>query len=206
MKSSIETHIESHPDPEAREALLAAFIKLRGSVFKNRIEVFKHLQQRGYKISRSKLYKDADDGVLVVQEDKTIFQSDVERYVADSRIQFKEDSDQAEASEHFKKVKEAELEGQRLQNRKRELEVQKLEGELVSKREAETQAAVNLATYEAEMRHLVRTRVEDWLNFAKGNPQAMVDIINAEIDDMGNDLAKRGDIRVEVRADAVAAA
>ena len=136
MKTSIEKHIETHPDPDAREALMEAFVKLRGAVFKNRIEVFKHLQKRGYKISKSKLYKDADDGVLVVQEDKTIFQVDVERYVADSRIQFKDDSDQAELAEHLKKVKEAELKGQELQNRKRELEVQKAEGELVLKKEA----------------------------------------------------------------------
>jgi len=206
MKTTIENHIETHPDPEARDALLSAFIKLRGAVFKNRIEVFKHLQKRGYKISRSKLYKDADDGVLIVQEDKTIFQADVERYVADSRIQFKEDSDLAEQAEQLRKKSAAELKGQELQNKKRELEVLKLEGELILKKEAETQAAINLATYEAEMRHMVRTRAETWLNRAKGDPQAFVDMVNAEIDDMGTDLARRGDISVKVRENVVAAA
>ncbi len=48
--------------------------------FDNRMDVLRHLQAEGYKVEKSKLYKDAQDGILPVQPDGSVWKVSVATY------------------------------------------------------------------------------------------------------------------------------
>ncbi|HEA67788.1 MAG TPA: hypothetical protein ENI07_13340 [Desulfobacterales bacterium] len=54
--------------------------------FANRQEALKQLERQGYKIKKSKLYKDAKDGLLKLQPDGKVLEKDLDRYARLARL------------------------------------------------------------------------------------------------------------------------
>ncbi|HEA68550.1 hypothetical protein LCGC14_0944730 [marine sediment metagenome] len=54
--------------------------------FANRLEALKQLERLGYKIKKSKLYKDAKDGLLRLQPDGKVLEKDLDRYARLARL------------------------------------------------------------------------------------------------------------------------
>ena len=55
--------------------------------FANRQEALKQLERLGYKIKKSKLYKDAKDGLLKLQPDGKVLEKDLDRYARLAKLE-----------------------------------------------------------------------------------------------------------------------
>jgi len=202
---SIQRHIDTHPDPDSRAALSEAFRKLRGSVFAGVMDVVRHLQKRGFKVGKSKVFGDAAKGLLLVQEDKSVFQVDVEEYIIKANLKLKAVDDRAALEDNHAQIKEEEIRGHKLKNEKLEIELKKSKSEIIDSKDAETEKAINLGAFDAAIRHLVRTESHNWILRAGHDPKKLIDIINTDMDEMCNELASRKEITVEVARAAAAA-
>ena len=110
------------------------------TVFRNRLEAFKFLQRRGYKVSKSKLYKDADLGKLRVEKDGRIELQAIYDYIHAERMGLPKD---AEPSPEEKRRYQAEKLGHT--------------------------ARENRYLSEAALRELIRDRALEWLRQGGGN-------------------------------------
>ncbi len=197
---NIQKDIDSHPDPDARARLTVAYRKMRGSVFDNVTKVCEHLVKRGYDVGKSKVYGDVKKGYLRKQADDTVFQVDVEEYILVGNrggpLKIKTDSAKADLNDIALKNKEEEFKGLQLKNEKLEIEVKKLRGDLISRDEAEADVVDNANLLSNLFTNMVRTSAHEWLLQSKNEPRKLIDMIEGDLKEMCDELAKRGEIKV----------
>lgn len=141
-------------------------------VFVNRLEVLKHLKQRGFKIGKTKLYEDAQAGRLRVQSDGSVKLSDVELY---EKAYLSEKKSGAEDCLARRKM---ELEVQRLENQVREqdLDYQKSIGKLIEKDDVEMELASRAAVLEAGLKNMIYVNASDWVHLVGGRPEKVLEL------------------------------
>lgn len=172
-------------------------------IFKNRSAVLRWLQDQGYKIESSKLYQDADDGLLVVQSDKSVLESDVLVYV------FKADLKKKGSATLNSKALETEVEEKRREERKKakvqrekmEFELAQAKGKYLLKTDVYAEIAIKIATLEAGLKNHFRTGVVDWIYKVGGDPKKanmLLTLLYAELDELLNAFGRMDDIGVEI--------
>lgn len=136
---------------------------------KNRLEVMKHLRREGFKIGKTKLYKDAGDGLLRIQSDGTVLERDIDRYVRISGLKKPAE------------ISDAEL--QLLQKKKNEMEVEKLtqqvsdlkfkqginRGLYISKAEFELEFAAKIAVLKDGLEFEIHSSAHDLVELIKNS-------------------------------------
>jgi len=202
----VEKNKSALVDWEATEKSLEAYAgKLKekyepadGPPLKNIPEMVEYLQDAGYRIKKSKVYQDSKKGLFRKNEDGSIPISEVLSYAVKAGLKTAAPGpDRETAKYHAKKLRE-EIKGLQLKNEKLEQEVFKNRGELISRDDAETERAVNLATFDAAVRHMVRTRSPDWMVQAGKDPAKLRQLIEEDLDLMSNELAKQKEIMIEL--------
>ena len=143
---------------------------------KNRLEAMKRLRREGFKIGKTKLYKDSSDGLLRIQPDGSVLEKDIDRYVRISGLKKPAE------------ISDAEL--QVLQKKKNEMEVKKLEaqvsdltfrqavaqGKFIPRAEFEMEMAVRAGALDAGLRHRFMSECRDLVD-AVGGDVSLVPIL-----------------------------
>ncbi len=168
--------VKENPSAENLSALEKApkmLAELRGDgpepSLKNRLEVMKKLRREGFKVGKSKLYKDASDGLLRIQSDGSVLEKDIDRYVRISGLKKPAE------------ISDAELQG--LQKKKSEMEVEKLtaqvtdlkfkqevaQGRYIPRPEFEMEVAGRAGALDAGLRHRFMSECRDMVDAVAGD-------------------------------------
>jgi len=140
-------------------------------VFDNRLAVLAYLKGHGYKLAKSKIYNDAKAGLLRLQPDGSVLDSDVKRYIRLANVKkVTETNAQSRAVEISLKTKEKELEkvSEQVAKLRREREV--LEGGWFSKDDFFMELAARAAVLDSGMRHAIHTRLAEYVRVVDGDP------------------------------------
>jgi len=191
---------------------LERFLKREESdalLFKNRTEVLKYLKKQGYKIGKSKLYNDAAAGWLRVQDDGSILEKDLTRYIKRAGLvklsAIKKDQPdslaQLKATHELEKLKEqiAEL------RFKREV----AQGKYIPRDQFEMEIASRLVVLEAGLRHFIQSNLVEWVELAEGKTSqvaALREAMNAGLDEQFNEFADMERFQVIITEDEADAA
>ncbi len=107
------------------EAMVKAFLRERegsaAEVFRTRADVLRHLEAEGWKVSKSKLYRDVDDKLLQPEADGCFSLRAVEAY-AESYLQYGGATEDDKGDE--REAREVRLERERLKARAAELDIE----------------------------------------------------------------------------------
>jgi hypothetical protein len=201
-KEEAKRNVMGDPSP----ANLAAFDKAtkmlaenleadKEPVFENRVEVLNHLKRKGYAVQKSKLYADSKKGLLKLQDDKTILESDVKAYVRRSGLVKPSDLAAADPTKDDALIlKRREMEIKKLEEQVAELEFKRevSQGLYILKTDFELEIAARIAVFDANLRHFFQSRISDWVSQAEGNLKkipVLLESINQHLDEQFNEFA-----------------
>ena len=169
-------------------------------IFKNRLEAHEYLQRRGYKIGRSKFYKDCSQGLCQLQSDGSILGSDLDAYIKRAGLT-QPDLDKAaeEAEELHRQKLEKEVEKLDWENKRRQFEYEKEVGRYIPRSDFEAELAARVAAHEARLNSMIRDKVLEWIWTVNGDPNAAQDLIDSmqqDLADLFNDMARMDQFQV----------
>ena len=170
---------------------------------KNRLEVLKHLRREGFKIGKSKLYKDAGDGLLRIQPDGSVLERDIDRYVRIANLK--------------KPAEISDTELQQLQKSKGEMEVEKLrqqvsdlkfkqdvaQGKYILRSEFEMEMAGRAGALDAGLRHRFMSECRDLTDAVKGDPSlvpVLQEMLGRMLDEALNEYASLDNFQVIIES------
>jgi len=168
--------------------------------FENRKKALLFLQKEGYKIKKSKLYADCKKGLLKLQADGSVLESDIPIYIKRGRLEKPEEI-------------EAKADNTKLIRRKQERDIEKLEeqiadlkfkrevsaGKYMLKTDVEMEIAARAAALDAGLRHMYQSKIPDWVEIVAGDPQKtaiLLESINQDLDDQLNEFANMSRFQV----------
>jgi hypothetical protein len=137
-----------------------------GVSYKNRAEAHRELERRGYKIKKSKFYKDCTEpgktkGLCVVESNGAITESSLQKYVQHpgSRLTKPDRPDGAEEKQGIKLEREIERIEQQI--RLLRLDAEKKSGEVISRQQFFQEQVGLLVVVQSGLDYLLRTTVRD---------------------------------------------
>ncbi|MCF8094451.1 MAG: hypothetical protein K9J79_03730 [Desulfobacteraceae bacterium] len=174
-------------------------------VFKSKNAVIKWLQANDYKVSKSKVYNDAREGLLKVERDGSVTIESVRRYIDHPEAGIREHLDTVQAGDDLEikeyhrraaiaKAKKTELEAQRLQ-----FEMDKDAGKWIAREDLEMEMAARAAVLDQGIRNLVRIRAEDWIHMVGGDTARAGELkaaVNDALDQLMNAYVKTDSFQV----------
>lgn len=173
------------------------------AILSNRMAAVIFLKDLGYKIQKSKLYNDEKAGLIKVNQDGTVNETDVrayaERYLKKVKSGGRDDGD---LDRLYREKAEAELIGLQMKNERLQFDMEQSRKEWIRREDAETQLAVKLGAVDAQMKGIIRDRSLDWIYAIGGDPKKLdllIDLANADMDGMFNRLAELEDLELVVR-------
>jgi hypothetical protein len=160
--------------------------------FSNKYAVYMSIKEDGLKVSKSKLYKDADKGLLRVQPDGSVFLSDVELYKR-AYLSLKQKAGGNKVIEDLQKEKlEKEIKKLDEQNAKLAWDREKESGKYLLKSDFEMELAARAAVLETSLRQMASTKAYEWIAICRGDYTKSADMaamVTAEIGAVLNDYA-----------------
>jgi len=213
LRTAVETargRVQADPSRANLEAydtaskMLAAYLEgEKEPVFENRIEVLKYLNRQGYAIQKSKLYADCKAGMLRMQSDKTVLESDVHSYIRKAGLE-----KPAEAAETGKdgalvlERKEAELERLQHQNKELQYKIEIMEGKYLLKTDAEVTWAIKIGMFESALKQLFDVHGIDFIRAVAGDLSKignMKRMFHRHLDGLLHELGNLDEIGIEIR-------
>ncbi len=152
-----------------------------GPVFDNIYQVVEHLDNAGFRISKSKLYRDKDKAMIRVNPDGSVPETEVRAYA--STLERKDGNIDDLSDIHAQKTKK-EVEKLEEQIAKARFEREKEEGKYIPKKDFEAELAARAATLDAGFRHLFNSRVREWVSLVNGDVKKSADFLQ----DLNNSL------------------
>jgi tRNA splicing endonuclease len=183
---------------QAAEAALDEFVSLVKSAsaerpsFGNKYAVFVSLKEDGLKVGKSKLYKDAEKGLLRVQPDGSVLLSDVELYKRAYLTPKQKAGSDADIDQLQKEKLELESNRLREQIAKLVWDREKEAGRYLLRSDFEMELAARAAVLETSLRQMAQTKAYDWIAVCKGEHSKAPDMaamVTAEIGAVLNDYA-----------------
>lgn len=172
-----------------------------GPVFENLLAVEKYLQGEGYKIKKTKIYDDAKKGKITVQPDKSVRRDDVIAYASKEGLRRIADESGNIDDKHAERIT---LENQRLKKQIEKLEWENArdQGKYLLKTDVVVQISMMFGALEAVIKHMLRTKIVDWLSMCSGNTakaNMVLDLAYQEVDGILDELGRMEEIGVEVK-------
>jgi len=164
--------------------------------FDNAKEAIIWLKGQGYKIAKSKFYKDRGKKVKV-QVDGSIYKRDLVLYA--KTLKYLGDPAEGMTQAQLKKTK-LETNKLEIQTKREELKYQQELGELISRSESDMGKAALISILEANFRNMFLTKAGDWIVAAGGDPAEtarLIDVMGTDLDDLFNVLARLDEFVVE---------
>jgi len=160
--------------------------------FVNKYAVFVSLKEDGLKVGKSKLYKDAEKGLLRVQPDGSVLLSDVELYKR-AYLTPRQKAGSNAVIEQLQKEK-LELESKKLEEQIAKLawDREKEAGRYLLRSDFEMELAARAAVLETSLRQMASLKSYEWTAVCKGDYTKSADMaamVTAEIGAVLNDYA-----------------
>ncbi|MBI9092447.1 MAG: hypothetical protein JEZ12_24790 [Desulfobacterium sp.] len=157
--------------------------------FESLLSVCAHLTKNGFKISKSKLYRDRDKGAIRINPDGTVLETEVRAYAATlERI----NGDVADLSDGHAVKTQREIERLEEQIAKMRFEREKEEGKFIPRKEFEAELAARAVVMEAGFRHTFNVKVREWIAMVGGKAAKSADFLqelNTALDEQLNNFA-----------------
>jgi hypothetical protein len=189
---------------QAAEMALDEFIgglknKADSEAFRNRVAVVEYLKRNNIRISKTKLYRDADTGKLRIQPDGSILLSDVELYTRAYLTPRQKASMNADIEALQKEKLELESKKLREQIAKLEWDREKEAGKYLLRSSFEMELAARAAVLQVTLQQMASTKAYEWIAVCQGNhtkAQDLTAMITAEIDEALNNYASTDSFHV----------
>jgi len=152
-----------------------------GLVFSSLLEAMKYLTGQGYKVSKSKIYRDAENGKITVDTDAAGNKSVTalaaweyaEKHLEKTGVN-KGDLKNLQAQKLMNAIKIQEIE-----HRRKTFDLEKEQGKYIPKAEFESELAARAAVLESGFRNLFNLRVREWIALVNGKPDRAADLMAA---------------------------
>lgn len=170
----------------------------REPAFDNVTEVVKYLNRLGYKLGKTKAYKDAEKGLLRRQAGGAVLESDVKAYISKAGL-VKPDQVvyDIESSDLMRKKQKREVQKLTAQVEKLDFENKILKGEHVRRDESEMKRSITAGVFRESIRHVHEEHARGSIKL--DDAQSIVNYWNAHTDDMFDKIARMEKIEVTVR-------
>jgi hypothetical protein len=158
-----------------------------GPAFPSLLDACEHLKKTGYRISKSKLYRDRDKNYFKVNADGTVPEAEIRAYAAEhlpkSRASL-HDLDDIHAVKTAREVERLEK-----QNEKLQFELDRERGRYIPRVDFEAELAARAAVLDSGFRHLFNIKAREWIAVVGGRPERTADFLaalNAGLDEQLN--------------------
>lgn len=173
-------------------------------IFANLLEVLAYLQDQGYDLKKSKLYKDRKDGLIRMEPDgRSARESEVLSYAVKAGLKRRVDIDARELEAAAERKARAEIRKLEASARMTEFDLSVKEGKYLLKEDAVRARIDQMQILEITFRQMLHTRMADWLSTASGDMRRLNDVrdlADAAVDEMFNGLARSDTFAVEYEA------
>ena len=179
---------------EKATRVLDEFLALRKSsklepAFPNRLEAYRHLEKRGYKIGKSKFYQDCKAGIVEVLADGSVTESEIQRYISKAGLS---DWAQKKQEQIIKKLKK--------ETEKLSIEVNVKRKKYWPRKKVETEQALKAGALKAGLDQMYRHRARDIIRLVKGSlkhTQALTNFLIESTEDLFDGFARMDEIEVK---------
>lgn len=172
--------------------------------FRKLSEVVKYLQDEGYKIKKSKVYKDAASGFLMEAAYGNGYSlNDVIAYAATQSLDKVSDSKTGKVDHLTEMRLTAEVEKLRIQVEKMTWEMNRDQGKYLLKEDVRTELALKISVFEAGFKHAVAVNAADWIAAVGGKAekiQVMVEMMNMALDNLFSEFAEVDELDLVVQS------
>ena len=161
--------------------------------FSNRLEALKQLTRLGYKIKKSKLYKDAKDGLLKLQPDGKVLEKDLDRYARLARLEKPAGKSGANIDDVLAETAGATLKKIQEQIKDLELKNEVAIGKYVEKSLVDMEMASHIAVINAGFDQVISETLPDVIDAVGGDPSRLpeaTELIIAKKQEMMNRLSE----------------
>lgn len=158
--------------------------------FTSLLQVKDYLIKKGYRVSKSKIYRDAENGKITVMTDlsgnKSVTALAAWEY-AEKHLEktgaHKEDLKDLQARKLMNTIQIQEVEHQR-----KVFDLEKEQGKFIPRADFESELAARAAVLEAGFRHLFNVRAREWITLVAGKPDRQADFLAALNRDLDGQL------------------
>lgn len=162
--------------------------------FPNRVEAHSWLQRQGFKIGKSKLYQDCKHGLLRLQDDGSIFEADLKKYVRKVGLNQLSKTPDVDPGELQTKKLKAEIDKLRTQNEILQHQRDEKLRKYVSRTDFEMEFAAKIAVLKSGLEHMIYSYAFGWseliLNGDKDSAaQRLIASMNQNLIKQFNDFA-----------------
>ena len=172
-----------------------------GTIFPSLMAALKYLQDQGYAVQKSKLYKDRKDGLIRMEPDgRQVRESEIHSYVVKAGLRKSTGPDPEEMEEHAALKLKAELRKIEEQTKSIIFDRSVKEGKYVLKEAAVRERVDMLTVMEVHFRQIVDVNMVKWCQVLHGDQARVndaVDLAGADIDEMMNALARSDTFEIE---------
>jgi len=165
-----------------------------GRTFSSLLQVMEYLIGKGYKVSKSKIYRDAENGKIVVASDaagnKSVTALAAWEY-AEKHLEKtganKKDLKDLQARKLMNAIRNQDMEFE-----KKRFELDRDRGKYVPRSDLEAELAARAVIFDSMWRHLFNTRVRTWIALVNGKAEKAADLLaalNEALDQLLNEYA-----------------
>lgn len=147
-----------------------------GPTFPSLLAVVDHLDRAGFKISKSKLYRDRDKNFIQVNADGTVLETEVRAYAA--TLDRKDGSIADLADVHARKTSK-EIERLEEQIAKLKFDREKEQGLYIPRKNFEAELAARAAVFDVGFRHAFNVQAREWIALVGGRPEKAAEFLAA---------------------------
>lgn len=156
----------------ASKNLADFFVDEKEPSFENRIEALSWLQRQGYKIAKSKLYKDCKQGLLKLQNDGSVLESDLKRYARKVGLNQLSDTPDADPNDLQSQKAEAEIDKLRAQIKLYEFQLKEKLSKYILRSDFEMEFAAKVAVLKSGLEHMIYSYVFEWSELVENGDKA----------------------------------
>ncbi|CCK81222.1 hypothetical protein [Desulfobacula toluolica] len=138
--------------------------------------VVRHLDQAGFKVSKSKISRDKGKNLIRVNDDGTVPETEVRAYAAN--LERKEGSIEDLSDIHARKTSR-EVESLNLKIEKQRFELERDQGKYLPRKDFEAELAARAVILETGLKHSFKTNVGEWIALVGGKPEKAPDFLQA---------------------------
>ena len=144
--------------------------------FPNRLVAVKKLQDAGYKISDAQFYRHCEKGMVRINPDGSILESEIRGYA----VNLKRVTGNIQDLNNLQSQKtKKEVEKLRLQNAKLRFDQEKEEGKYILRADLYSELASRAAVFDTGFRHTFNVCVREWIALVGGKPEKSADLLQA---------------------------
>jgi len=144
--------------------------------FPHRRAAVKSLQDAGYKISDAQFYRHCEKGMVRINPDGSVLESEIRAYAVNlKRIA----GDIKDLNDLQSQKTQAEVEKIRLQAAKLKFDQEKEEGKYILRADLYSELASRAAVFDTGFRHTFNVCVREWIALVGGKPEKSADLLQA---------------------------